>query len=178
MKKGDDRMDLKFINSIVLIEWLEKSDYDRIQKAKKVGKFYGQRININYRNPKARIHKGNEIATSTSCNDFTVLEKLILIANCSLPNSEEFINFMTREGWNQDKCIELNNLIKQLLILKKNNQLENSNIDITLLEEIDNISKKMFGISCPVHLINRLNDIIVTQKEFFDEKSISKTKKY
>lgn len=171
-------MDLKFINSVVLIEWLEKSDQDRIETAKKLGRFYGQRINTDYRPPTARIHKGTEIAASTTCKDFTVLEKLILIANCALPNSEDFINLMTREGWDQEKCIELNNLVKQLLILKKKNKLENSNIDLTLLEEIDNISHKLFGGSYPVYLINRLNDIIVTQKDFFNEKSISKTKKY
>lgn len=171
-------MDLKFINSIVLIEWLEKSDQDRIQKAKIIGQTHGRKININYRKPKDRIQKGNEIANSTVYKNFSVLEKLILVANCALPESEDFINRMIKESWNQEKCYELNNLIKKLLILKKNGKLEDSTINIILLEEIDNISKKIFGISCPLHLINRLNDIIVTQKEFFDEKSISKIKKY
>lgn len=165
-------MNLDFINSVILIEWLEKHDKTRLGIAKKTGRTYGNKFNSLYTESYFKVQKGYEIAKNNICKDFNTLEKLIVISNCSIPNDNEFVKILNCYGFDNEKCIELNNLIKKMLILKKNKK--DINLDLSLLEEINNISKSMFGFVCPNIIINRINDIYVTRKDLFEKESVKK----
>lgn len=165
-------MNLDFINSVILIEWLEKHDKTRLEIAKKTGRTYGNKFNSLYTESYFKVKKGYEIAKNNICKDFNTLEKLIVISNCSIPNDNEFVKILNYYGFYNEKCIELNNLIKKMLILKKNKK--DINLDLSLLEEINYISKSMFGFLCPSIIINRINDIYVTRKDLFEKESVKK----
>lgn len=165
-------MNLDFINSVILIEWLEKHDKTRLEIAKKTGRTYGNKFNSLYTESYFKVQKCYEIAKNNICKDFNTLEKLIVISNCSIPNDNEFVKILNCYGFDNEKCIELNNLIKKMLILKKNKK--DINLDLSLLEEINNISKSMFGFVCPNIIINRINDIYVTRKDLFEKESVKK----
>lgn len=165
-------MNLDFINSVILIEWLEKHDKTRLEIAKKTGRTYGNKFNSLYTESYFKVKKGYEIAKNNICKDFNTLEKLIVISNCSIPNDNEFVKILNCYGFDNDKCIELNNLIKKMLILKKNKK--DINLDLSLLEKINYISKSMFGFVCPSIIINRINDIYVTRKDLFEKESVKK----
>ncbi len=165
-------MNLDFINSVILIECLEKHDKTRLEIAKKTGRTYGNKFNSLYTESYFKVKKGYEIAKNNICKDFNTLEKLIVISNCSIPNDNEFVKILNCYGFDNDKCIELNNLIKKMLILKKNKK--DINLDLSLLEKINYISKSMFGFVCPSIIINRINDIYVTRKDLFEKESVKK----
>lgn len=170
-------MDLNFIKSIVIIEWLEKYDLKRLNSVKTIAQVKGKKFKgdeyIKY-----KIIRGNELAKSTNFSNLPVIEKSILISNFILPDDEQFVAAVRNYGWTEEKTIELNNLIKKLLVLRKRNDLEKYELDLTLLEDINRISKNILGVSYPTIFINRLNDINVTKKELFNEKHNKKIKKY
>ena len=165
-------MNLDFINSVILIEWLEKHDKTRLEVAKKTGRTYGNKFDSVYIENYFRVKKGYEIVKNDLCKNFNILEKLIVISNCSIPNDSEFVKILYCYGFDNEKCIELNNLIKKMLILKKHKKA--INLDLSLLEEINNISKSIFGFACPSVIINRINDIYVTRKDLFEKESVKK----
>ena len=59
-------MNLDFINSVILIEWLEKHDKTRLEIAKKTGRTYGNKFNSLYTESYFKVKKGYEIAKNNN----------------------------------------------------------------------------------------------------------------
>lgn len=165
-------MNLSFINNIILPNWIEEYDEEVIAKIKHDAQMEG-RILKKYSDPKFILQRSVELSKSTAHENLDSIQKLVFISNAMFPEDKAFLYSMNRYGWTDEKTNEINSLIFKIKLLKKKNI--NIDIDTSLLEEIQRISKVCFGINNPAILINRLNELSVTKK---DKMENTVTKKY
>lgn len=165
-------MNLNFIDNIILPNWIEKYDVEIINYLKRNAQAQGRMLK-KYKNPDYILRRSIEIAKSTPQKDLDSIQKLIFVSNAVLTEDDAFLNSMTHYGWSKEKNERLNNLLLKIKIFKKKNM--DINFDISLIEEINQISIRCFGINNPAVLINRLNELSITKKNFLET---VKTKKY
>lgn len=163
-------MQLNFVNNIIFPEWIERYDEEEIAIIKQEAQVHGRNL-AKYSNRTHILKRGIELSKSTKYEKLNPVQKLIFISNVVFKDDENFINKMSKYGWTKEKNQELNNLILKIKSLQK--QKCEINLDVSLIEEIEDISLVCFGIKNPAILINRLNELTVTKKE-----ELNHSKKY
>ncbi len=163
-------MDTKFVKNIIFPGHIEKYDEEVITDIKNKAQWHGQHIK-RYINQGYVVQRSIELANSVANQNLTGVQKLIFISNSVFTNDESFLNLMKENNWTDEKTEQLNDLLFKIKIYNRHNK--DIDFDLSLLEEIQKISKKCFGISNPVVLINRINELSVTQTY-----AKVKTKKY
>lgn len=165
-------MNTDFVKSIFFPSHVEKYDERTVTEIKRDAQWAGKHVKRDI-GQKFVIQRSVELATSVGKQDLDTVQKLIFISNTVLTNDETFTDLMESLGWTDEKTKQLNVLLAKIKVFKKRNKT--IDFDISLLEEIQNISKICFGINNPSIVINRLNELAIT-KTYIKEKT--KAKKY
>lgn len=157
-------MNLNFVNSVISIESLKKADLEIIQKAKRKGKKEAHKIRF-IKKGNDKVDRALEVVNGSLYNNYNIAEKLIIMSNIIFVNDETFVDSIIGFGFNEENIYLLNDLINKIRLLKKQNP--DIKINHELLDKIINISKKYFGITCPNIIINKMNELVVTNPELF-----------
>ena len=182
MKLIDDFTNLERVISIVEANTLTENDY---QKLKKISTLIKKHVEIRLQ---GSINESNftrfylEYIIRNSNTPIDKLEKEIIIANAILPDDIEVAELLNQNGFTIE---ELKNILRFRVVLKNivlNNSITNKEIETQFEEykktiiKLTNIFKAKYNLDNQTVILNRICEIIVTHPNYFETKSMSKTK--
>lgn len=109
-----------------------------------------------------------ELSKSSLNNDLNLIERYVYLSNLIFPNDEKFSKLLLFQGYNKEKLIEINKLIKKIKILKKSKK--EIDMDIELIDNLNNLSNFGFGINNSNIVINKANEILVRKPNLLIKK--------
>lgn len=109
--------------------------------------------------------KAFELTKGTLNKDLNNAEKYIYLSNLIFPDDEIFSNLMLYQGFDKEKLIEINNLIKRIKLLKTT-----PNKNEALIEDLNRVANIGFGIHNSNILINKANEILVKKPQLLIKK--------
>lgn len=166
-------MNLNFINSIISIEALKKANPEIIERAKKKGKQEAYHVR-NIKIPHSKIKKALELVNGSLYSNFNNAEKLIIVSNIVFVDDKSFADTIIELGFDEEKIYILNDLINKIRLLKRMNP--NVKVEHELLNEFSTICQNYFGISCLNIVINKMNELVVTNPQLFKKQEKNKEK--
>lgn len=155
-------MNLKFVNSVVFPEWIERYEEEEMHNIKHIAQGHGRYLK-RLSNQDYILKRGIELANSSKYERLSPIQKMIFISNVVFEDDDKVIEVMKKYNWTREKNKALNILISKIK-MEQNKNCEIS-LDLSLIEEIKHISCVYYGIQNPAVLINRLNELSVTKKQ-------------